>query len=147
MDKMKPKGPEVPRPQEINPEVKEGQYGLKETLELITFVEKATLILLEGMRDGLSVTDILQAIGRTHRELIDAIGGSDRIMLEVRDLGPTERVYLTGRLLEMVGAVLSGIFPQEEPRIMQTIAHLQGLLLLWMSGPLSAPSEGSPSLS
>lgn len=142
---MKPKSPEMPHPQEIKPEVKEGHFGLKETLELITFVEKATLILLEGLRDGLSIADVLAVIGRTHRELIDAIGGSDRIVLEMKDLGPTERVYLAARLIETSGVVLSGIFPQEEPRIMQTIAHLQGLLLLWMNGPSSAPSGASPS--
>lgn len=137
---MNPKGPESLPSEPKQPEVREGKYGLKETLEVVQFVERATLILLEGLRDGLSVTDILQAIGRVHRELVDALGGSNRVTLEIRDLGPTERTYLAGRLLEMAGAMLSGIFPQEEPRIMQTVAHLQGLLLLWMNDPLSAPS-------
>ncbi len=133
MDRMDPKKPEHLKVVRPTAEVKEGQYGIKEIVEVINFVEKASLALAEGLRDGLQVTDILQVIGRYHRELLEALGGSDRVVFELKDLGPSERMYLVGRLIDLVAALGASLMPDQEMRLSVTADALKQLILAWTS--------------
>lgn len=85
-----------------------GNYGIKETLDVIDAIEGLTIDTIESLKDGASLDDIT-VLFKNLEPLKEALKGIDQIDDEMKDLDIEEIKMLTGKAVEMVFAIVAKV--------------------------------------